>query len=101
MALRRVPGVRGYLAEDSGFAKIAQSSSMQSAMMDAAREVAGAAASVGKSEYGAKPATVTAGWQNERRAGAVAYESRWHWDDWRNAILKRTAAAMGRRGGRR
>lgn len=97
MALKRVPGVRGYMADDSGFKQVGRSSKMSAAMVEYARDVAAVAQSAGKSEYDAKPVTVTAGHANERRAGAVAYESKYHPADWRDAILKRTAAAMGRR----
>lgn len=100
MALYRVPGARNYLADDSGLAVVARSSAMSKAMVEQARDIAGVAASAGHSGYGAAPATVTAGWKNERRAGATAYEKHddWHWFDWRNAILKRTSAAMRKRG---
>lgn len=86
-----------YQADSKGLAVVGRSQAMSNAMLSYARDVAAVAASVGSSEYGAKPATLTSGWNNERRAGALAYESKYHWDDWRNAVLKRTAAAMGRR----
>lgn len=97
MALKKVPGVRGYMADDQGFKQVGRSRKMSAAMVEYARDVAAVAQSAGSSEYDAKPVTVTAGYSNEQRAGAVAYESKYHPDDWNNAILKRTAAAMGRR----
>ena len=102
MALKRVPGVsKNYLANDDGFKQISRSQKMQAEMMESGREIAGVAASAGKSEYGVNPATVTVGWDNERRAGATVFESKYHPADWRDSILKRTAAAMARRGGGR
>lgn len=101
MALRRVPGVSGkYMADSDGLKKLGNSAAMSSAMVQHAQDIAGTAASVGRSGYGAAPVTVTAGWDNEKRAGAVAFERKddWHWNDWRNAILKRTSAAMQKRG---
>ncbi|GAP53964.1 hypothetical protein AHiyo6_05290, partial [Arthrobacter sp. Hiyo6] len=42
----------------------------------------------------AAPTTVTAGWANERRAGAIVRESRKDWRDTRDAILLRVADSM-------
>lgn len=86
-----------YVPDSRGLAQIGRSQRMSNLMLQAAREVAGVANSVGKSEYSAKPVTVTTGYRNERRAGAVAYESKYHPADWRDQILKRTAEAMSRR----
>ena len=68
--------------------------------MAVARQIAGNANAVGDSTYEAANQTVTAGWANERRAGAVVRESQAHWRDWRDAVLVRVAAAMSVRGGR-
>ena len=86
-----------YVPDSRGLAAVGRSQKMSAAMMQTARDVAGVANSVGKSEYDAKPVTVTVGYMNEKRAGAVAYESKPHPADWRDQILKRTAAAMSRR----
>lgn len=86
-----------YRPDSSGLAKVGKSNAMSNAMVEYARDIAGTAASIGKSEYDVKPTTVTVGYNNEERSGAVAYESKTHWADWRDTILKRTAAAMGRR----
>ena len=102
MALKRVPGVsKNYLANDDGFKHLGRSQKMQAEMMESGREIAGVAASVGKSEYGVNPTVVTTGWENERRAGATVFESKFHLADWRDSILKRTAEAMARWGGGR
>lgn len=91
-------GLTKYKPRKDGLKALGQSSAMSKAMMQEARDIAGVAQSAGSSEYGARPTVVTAGWDNERRAGATAYESKMHWDDWNNSVLKRTAAAMVRRG---
>lgn len=94
MALRRVRGSRNYQAEDSGLREIGQSAAMGAEMLSVAQRIAGNAEAVGAGDYEARPATVTVGWQNERRRGAVARESRQDWRDWRDAILVRVVASM-------
>lgn len=98
MALRRVPGSRNYRADDDGLREIGQSAAMGAEMVSVAERIAGNAQAVGHGDYEAKPATVTAGWQNERRRGAVVRESRQDWKDWRDAILVRVVRSMEMRG---
>lgn len=98
MALRRVPGSRNYQADDDGLRQIGSSSAMSSEMVSVAQRIAGNAEAVGSGDYEARAATVTAGWQNERRSGAVVRESRQEWRDWRDAILVRVTRSMGMRG---
>lgn len=98
MALRwRLGGGNYYEPFNSGLRSLAQSREMGQITLSAARNLAGAAGSVGRSTYSADPYTVTAGWRNESRAGAIAYESDRDFRDARDEILKRTANAMGRR----
>lgn len=94
MALRRVRGSRNYQAEDTGLREIGSSAAMGTAMVSTGERIAGNAQAVGSGEYEAKPSTVTAGWQNERRRGAVVRESRRDWRDSRDAILVRVTQAM-------
>lgn len=94
MALHRVPGSRHYQAEDRGFREIGSSSAVGAEMVAVAERVAGNAQAVGDGEYEAKPSTVTAGWANERRSGAVVRESNPHWRDSRDAILVRVLSSM-------
>lgn len=98
MALRRVPGSRNYRADDDGLREIGQSAAMSAEMVSVAQRIAGNAEAVGHGKYEADAQTVTVGWQNERRRGAVVRESRQDWKDWRDAILVRTLAAMEMRG---
>lgn len=86
-----------YTAEEAGLRALGRSAAMGEAITGFAREIAGAAESVGYSKYGAAPYTVRSGRKNESRAGAIAYESERDWRDARDEILKRTAAAMGTR----
>jgi hypothetical protein len=98
MALRRVRGSRNYMADDDGFRTIGQSAAMGAEMLSVAQRIAGNAEAVGAGDYEARPATVTAGWQNERRRGAVVRESRQDWRDWRDAVLVRVTRSMEMRG---
>ncbi|SDK79222.1 hypothetical protein [Arthrobacter sp. ok362] len=98
MGLRKVPGSRSYLADDSGLRELGTSSAVGAVTLAAAQRLAANAASVGHGEYEAAPATVTAGWANERRAGAVVRESRKDWRDTRDAVLMRVAQSMEARG---
>jgi hypothetical protein len=98
MALHKVPGSRVYLSDDSGLKDLGSSSAVGAATLAAAQRLAGNAQAVGRSEYEARPATVTVGWKNERRAGAVVRESRADWRDTRDAILLRVADSMRVRG---
>ena len=81
----------------SGLRALAQSKEMGEVTLKAARDIAGTAGSAGFSQYDAAPYTVVSGRRNESRAGAVAFESERDWRDARDEVLKRTAAAMGRR----
>jgi hypothetical protein len=89
-----------YRPDDDGLRQIAQSSGMKAATLAVAQRMAGNANSVGDSSYEAESATVTAGWRNERRAGAVVRESNPHWRDSRDRILLRVRDAMSVRGRR-
>jgi hypothetical protein len=82
------------MADDAGLRDIATSSAVGEATLAAAQRLAGNAQAVGRGEYEAAPTTVTAGWANERRAGAVVRESRKDWRDTRDAILLRVAESM-------
>ena len=98
MALHRIPGIRHYRADDDGLRDIGSSPAMSAAVMSVAERLAGNAQAVGAGTYEAKPATVTVGWQNERRSGAVVRESNRDWRDSRDAILIRVTKAMEVRG---
>lgn len=67
---------------------------MGAEMVSVAERIAGNAQAVGSGDYETAPSTVTVGWQNERRAGAVVRESRQDWRDWRDAILVRVTRSM-------
>lgn len=90
-------GGQFYEPWNSGLRSLAQSKEMGAVTLKAARDIAGVAGSAGHSTYGAAPYTVTSGRRNESRAGAVAFESERDFQDVRDEVLKRTAAAMGRR----
>ena len=80
--------------------EIGSSAAMSAEMVSMAQRIGGNAEAVGHGDYEAAPSTVTVGWANERRAGAVVRESRKDWRDWREAILVRVLDAMSiRRGG--
>lgn len=94
MGLHKIPGVKIYLADDRGLKDLGTSAAVAKATLEAAQRLAGNAQAVGDGTYEAAPATVTAGWANERRAGAVVRESSPHWRDSRDAVLLRVADAM-------
>lgn len=83
-----------YKPDDYGLRQIGQSPGMAKATLEVAQRLAGNANAVGESTYEAASSTVTGGWANEKRAGAVVRESEHHWRDSRDAILLRVAAAM-------
>jgi hypothetical protein len=83
-----------YTPDDYGLRKLGQSTEMAKATLEVAQRLAGNANAVGDSKYEAASTTVTAGWANEKRAGAVVRESEPHWRDWRDGILLRVTAAM-------
>lgn len=83
---------------DYGLRQLAQSPGMAAATLEVAQRLAGNAEAVGDSTYEAAGATVTAGWKNERRAGAVVREVVRDWEDSRDAILLRVAKSMEVRG---
>lgn len=83
-----------YEAVSAGLKQIALSPGMAQASLAVARKLAGNAQAVGDSKYEAANQTVTAGWANEKRQGAVVRETDPHWRDWRDSVLLRTAAAM-------
>lgn len=98
MALHKIRGVKNYMAEDRGLKDFGTSAALAAASLALAQRLAGNAQAVGRGDYTAGPATVTVGWANERRAGAVVRESRRDWRDTRDAILLRVAASMEVRG---
>lgn len=83
-----------YRPQKDGFREIGESAEMAAATLEVAERMAGNANSVGDSKYEAERQTVTGGWANERRAGAVVRESKPDWEDWRDAVLLRVADAM-------
>ena len=89
-----------YTPVEAGIREIAQSSAMGAATLGVAQQLAGNANAVGHSEYESEGQTVTAGWANDRRAGAVVRESVTDGRDWRDAVLLRVRDAMSVRGGR-
>lgn len=98
MALHKIRGVKSYMADDRGLKDFGTSKAISDASLAAAQRLAGNAEAVGDGTYTAAPATVTAGWANERRAGAVVRETSPHWRDARDAVLRRVVEAMGVRG---
>lgn len=90
----RVVEVSKYEPLESGLAKIAQSPEMGKATLEVAQRMAGNANAVGDSTYEAVPSTVTGGWANTHRAGAVVREVHQDWEDWRDRVLLRVAEAM-------
>ncbi|QAY16065.1 hypothetical protein SEA_ELESAR_13 [Arthrobacter phage Elesar] len=78
----------------SGLSKIANSPAMAATTREIAQRMAGNANAVGESTYEAESTTVTVGWANDKRAGAVVRESTPHWRDWRDRVLLRVADAM-------
>lgn len=99
MAFVRRRGNVTYRSEDRGFREIGSSPAMSAEMLSMAQRIAGNAEAVGAGDYETDRATVTVGWQNERRAGAVVREARHEWRDWRDAILVRVLASMSIRSG--
>lgn len=94
MALRSVRGSRSYKADDSGLKELGTVQAVGDATLAAAKRLAGNAEAVGRGTYEAKPATVTAGWDNELRAGAVVRETSHDYKDARDSILRRVIEAM-------
>lgn len=90
-----------YKPVPSGLREILNSPAVSKASVLVAKQLAGNAQAVGHGKYVGAPATVFAGWRNERRAGAVASEVVPHGKDWEEAVLKRSAAAMAKRKKRR
>jgi len=82
---------------DIGLKQIAQSPQIAAETLAAAKRIAGNANAVGDSKYEAESQTVAAGWNNERRSGAVVRETDPHWKDWRDAVLLRVTNAMKER----
>jgi hypothetical protein len=83
----------------SGLRELAQSAEVGAAALSAAQRMSGNANAVGDATYEAAPATVTAGWTNEKRAGATVRVVAPHWKDARDRVLLRVADAMKVRGG--
>ena len=82
-----------YTPDPAGLREIAQSSGVQAAALDAARTVSAVArADDPRGDYAERPATVTGGWANERRAGATVDETR-RGDGARKRSLARAAGA--------
>jgi len=95
MGLHKINKV--YKADDSGLADLGTFSSVGDAALAAAQRLAGNAEAVGRGTYEAVRATVTAGWTNERRTGAIVRETAPDYRDSRDAILRRVIDAMGGR----
>ena len=87
-----------YRPNNTGLREIGSSSAMGAESLAVAKRIEGAAQAVGSGDYESAPATVTAGWRNERRAGAVVRESRKDWRDTRDSVLVRVTQAMEVRG---
>lgn len=87
-----------YKPDHGGIREIGSSTAMGAACLEVAQRLAGNAEAVGHGDYEAERSTVTAGWRNEHRAGAVVRESRQDWKDWREAILVRVTRSMEVRG---
>lgn len=94
MALRSVRGSRTYKADDSGLKELGTVQSVGDATLAAAKRLAGNAEAVGRGTYEAAPTTVTAGWDNELRAGAVVREKSPNYKDARDSILRRVIESM-------
>ena len=84
-----------YRPVHAGLREIGLSPAMRAETLAVAKRIEGAAQAVGSGDYESDSSTVTAGWQNERRAGAVVRESQQDWRDWRDAILVRVTRSMG------
>ena len=92
--MKRVPGSKNYRSIDAGLREIGQSAGMGAETLRHAQRIAGNAEAVGRGSYAAQPESIRYGMPEGPRAGAVAYESQRHWDDVRNAVLKRTTDSM-------
>lgn len=99
MALRKVRGSRSYKADDDGLKDLSRQPGVQEAVLEVAQRLAGNAEAVGRGTYEAVPATVTVGWSNELRGGAVVRETVPEYKDARDSILLRVADAMRVRSG--
>lgn len=94
MALRKLRGSRSYSADDSGLSALGSSPKVAAVVLDAAKRLAGNAEAVGRGTYEAVPATVTVGWKNERRSGAIVRERSPDYRDARDSILLRVMQSM-------
>ena len=92
--MKRVPGSKNYRSIDAGLREIGQSAGMGAETLRHAQRIAGNAEAVGRGSYAAQPEPIRYGMPEGPRAGAVAYESQRHWDDVRDAVLKRTTDSM-------
>lgn len=89
-----------YEADHKGIRELANSPGMAAEVLAVAQRMAGNANAVGDSTYEAAPATVTVGWENERRAGATVREVHHEYKDARDRVLLRVRDAMEVRGRR-
>jgi hypothetical protein len=87
-----------YKPVPAGLREIGLSPAMSAAMVEVAQRIASKAQAEGSGDYEAAPTTVTAGWANERRAGAVVRETRKDWEDTRDMVLVRVLRSMKMRG---
>jgi hypothetical protein len=87
-----------YKPLNDGLRALGTSAKVGSASLSAAQRMAGNANAVGDATYEAAPSTVTAGWANEKRAGATVRVVTPHWRDSRDRVLLRVADAMKVRG---
>jgi hypothetical protein len=94
MALRKLRGSKSYSADDSGLSELGSNPKVAAAALEAGKRLAGNAEAVGRGTYEAKPAIVTVGWKNEKRAGAVVREVDPDFRDARDSILLRVMASM-------
>ena len=76
MGLHKVPGSKSYLADDSGLKDLGTSSAVAAASLVRGAALGRERSGCGPGHLRGSPATVTAGWANSRRAGAVVRESR-------------------------
>lgn len=91
MALTRIS--KSYQADSDGFKEILSGSKVGAVALDAAESIARAAGS----NYEAASSTVTGGWANESRAGAVVREVSRDASDARSRKLLAVVESMGRR----
>lgn len=79
-----------YTPRNDGVAKLARGAAVQDVSLRAAQRIANTARSIApKTEYTVSPAQVTAGWNNETRAGAIVSDTRKSLQGGRKQSLKK------------